>query len=312
MSTPAGVEIRYGYTLADLDHLVRGVLFMDRWHRGMDVAEKAAVARLAILEALHAAPHWPQRHDLLRAGSAALSDYVRRERAYAGRPRDNAWADDGTLPRWVLYWEWATRNTPSHEHGVIERQALWQIWPRLSDTHRLVLGALAAHGDYQNAAAALGKNPGTFQVQVSHARREFRRLWHEGETPRGAWGTDRRADRKGEHARRGATAALRRRSGKPRSVDTGVHNAHRYANHGCRCDVCTEGATREARNRRRANGTTPRRRITESQLVDIRARQAAGESLAAIARDLGFADSYLSRLLSGKRKPAKDGQDGYR
>lgn len=296
-------ELRFGYALADIDHLVRGVLYLDRWHRGMDIEEKEAVARLAILEALHDAPYWPQRHDLLRAGSAAISEHVRRERTYAGQARDNAWSDAGTRPHWVLYWEWATRNTPSPENGVVERAALHQIWPRLSETHRRVLAALAAHGDYRAAAAALGKAPATFQVQISMARREFRRLWHQHETPRGAWGTDRRADRGAKP--RPTTAAMARRTGRPSRL-TEVHNASRYANHGCRCDVCTADATRKAREHRRARGTAPRRVVTESMLTAIRARREAGEPVRAIADALGFSAVTLYRLLSGGRKPARD------
>src|SRR5262249_29740424 len=156
--------------------------------------------------------HWPQRHDLLRAGSAAIGEHVRRERAYAGQDRDNAWSDTGTRPRWVMFWEWATRNTPSHESGVVERTALRQIWHRLSETHQQVLPALAAHEDYGVAAASVGKTYGTFVVTVNAARRQFRRLWHEHETPRGMWGTDRRADR-GEEPCHRPSAAVTRRAG---------------------------------------------------------------------------------------------------
>ncbi|MFF4417034.1 Helicase associated domain protein [Streptosporangium sp. NPDC001559] len=49
-----------------------------------------------------------------------------------------------------------------------------------------------------------------------------------------------------------------------------------------------------------------RRRVTVSQLADIRRRRDAGESLAAIAADVGVSADYLSRLARGLSKPAPD------
>jgi hypothetical protein len=58
--------------------------------------------------------------------------------------------------------------------------------------HQTVLIALAAHGDYQHAATALDKPYATFVTQIHLARKQFLRLWHQGEQPSGVWGRDRR------------------------------------------------------------------------------------------------------------------------
>lgn len=164
--------------------------------------------------------------------------------------------------------------------------------------------------DYQAAAAALDITPATFNVLVSRARKRFLTLWHDGERPSRVWGTDRRV---GSHAtkdrpqskRRPVTAAVTRRTGRP--VHELVHGkATTYSNHGCRCTPCTRASAEKETRRRRAKGIPARRRATVSQLADIRRRQAAGETLKAIAADLGFSDGYLSRLVRGLLQPAPD------
>jgi hypothetical protein len=124
------------------------------------------------------------------------------------------------------------------------------------------------------------------------------------------WGTDRRigsyASATSEKSRpRPVTRSIARRSGRPKHEL--VHGkASTYTNHGCRCGPCTTAATDKARASRRASGTGERRRITVSQLAAIDRRREAGESLKSIAADLGFADSYLSRLTRGILQPAPD------
>lgn len=54
---------------------------------------------------------------------------------------------------------------------------------------------MARHEDYATAAAALGKSRHTFAIQIGHARKAFRELWHEGETPSRPWGAARRASK---------------------------------------------------------------------------------------------------------------------
>lgn len=120
---------------------------------------------------------------------------------------------------------------------MIDRVALAQIWPRLRPEHRQVLTALTAYDDYGLAAEALGISRAWFTNRISAARREFLRLWHEGESPsrqwahdwRGSTGTDplTSANRTiaARHRARGKTKQpARPGSGRPRK-DLGISDA---------------------------------------------------------------------------------------
>jgi DNA-directed RNA polymerase specialized sigma24 family protein len=298
----------HGYTLHDLHHLARHAVHTDRWHRAGDIEDRFDAAWHAIVEQLLTAKEPPTRNDLLWAGRQGCDDEVRQQQRAHGY--NHHLPGTGTRPRFESYWFTASAHTHSPENGVVERHALRQIWPRLTPRQRQALTALAACGDYQLAAAHLGVTEGTFQVLISRARRRFLQLWHEGERPSRMWGTDRRVGSRtagvpAATKRRAATRAVVRRTGRP--VRELVHGrASTYTNHECRCGPCTQAATDAAREKGRRNGAKPRRRVTVSQLADIRARHENGETIKAIAADVGFSPNHLSGLLSGRRKPAPD------
>lgn len=307
--TPAPEDIhtlKHGYNLADLQRLAR--LAMGRTVGGsLGYHTRHEVAWSAIAETLYAADQPPEPGELIGAGQAAIAGHVRIDMRHHGRSLRYA---SGRAPRFAIYWTGLGRHAPSPEDRVVDGTALWQIWPHLTGRQREALLALAAHDDYRAAAAALGVTPGTFGVLISRARRTFLALWHQGEQPSRVWGTDRRV---GSHAapapqarkRRPATRAAARRAGRP--VHELIHGeASTYSNHGCRCAPCTQASAQKARRDRRARGVPARRRVTVSQLADIRRRQAAGETLTAIAVDVGFSDGYLSRLVRGILRPAPD------
>ncbi|MFF7476615.1 hypothetical protein [Streptomyces sp. NPDC008092] len=83
----------------------------------------------------------------------------------------------------------------------------------MTPRQREAFAALAAAGDYPEAARVLGIADQTFRSLLGRARGAFRELWHEGEIPSAHWGCDRRAGAtrgtvgKGESA----VANLRRR-----------------------------------------------------------------------------------------------------
>ncbi|MFE7077264.1 hypothetical protein ACFU96_44985 [Streptomyces sp. NPDC057620] len=303
-----GEPALHGYTLDDLHHLSRHVVHSDRWHTAGDIEDRSDAAWHAIVEQLLDADEPPSRHDLFHAGRRGCDTSVRQRLQAHGFNHHQP--GTGTRPRFEAYWSTTAAHTPSPEDRIVDRQALAQIWPRLTPRQREALPALAATGDYHQAAAALGVTPGTFNVFVSTGRKRFFALWHEGEQPSRIWGTDRRvgsrtATTPAARKRRPPTCAVRRRTGRPQQQL--VHGkASTYTNHACRCGPCTKAASAAAQRRNRANGAVPRRRITVSQLADIRRRRTAGESVQAIAAELKFADTYLYRLLNGTRQPAPD------
>lgn len=307
ISVRGAAELRHGYTLDHLHFIARRAVSASM-ARAMDYTDRLEAAWSGVIERLYMSEERPSSLDLIQAGEAALSRMIRTEHRHYGYAGRDSYAGPESAVNYQRYW-WSTP-APSPENRVIERVSLWQIWEQLSDKHREVLATLSAHGDYQAAADALGITVGTFNVHVSKARKAFYALWHQGEEPSRVWGTDRRVGRrdatepaKAKH--RAATRAVARRTGRPKTEL--VHGrASTYTNHACRCAPCTAAMSAKARERSRANGAKPRRGVTVSQLADIRRRKDAGETLVAIAADLGFADSYISRLLSGKRKPIPD------
>lgn len=245
--TPArGDDPLHGYTLQAIDHLTRIVIRMDRWYTAGDIDERFDAIRHAIVELLLTSTEPPARQDLLRAGTVASDNTVRDEARDHGRDISRG----KPMPEFARYWASAHRGA-SPEASVVERIALSQILPLLRPSERRALTALAASGDFEASATALGIAKGTFSTIVSTGRRRFLAAWHEGETPSKQWRTDRR--------------------------------------------VC-------ARNGRDHLG---RNRLTAAQVEACRERHHAGETITALAAEAGLSKTGLSRLLSGKSKPAQ-------
>jgi hypothetical protein len=208
------MELRHGYTMASLDNLAKRAVFESRW-QFIAFHEKHEVAWSAIAEELYSCEEPPRAHDLIRLGEKAIDRHVEdlshMRGVYYYRP------DHPSMPRYLKFW-WP-QPTLSPEDHIIDVTAFRQIWPRLNRMHQIVLMALATHGDYEHAAAALDKPYSTFVTQIYTARKQFLRLWHEGEEPSQVWGRDRRKRTKPPGA-----------SGHPITITTVRRRARRAAN----------------------------------------------------------------------------------
>ncbi|MFG2826075.1 RNA polymerase sigma factor [Streptomyces sp. NPDC048434] len=207
-SDPA--SIRGGWTLHDLDQLARQVVANNRaWWPAGDRDDQYAAAWHGIVEHLYSASDPPSRTDLMEAGRRALAEDVKATMRHHGARRDTS----NTGQKYAMYWEWAGRAAPSPEASIIERTALWQILASLTPRQREAFDALAAAGDYPEAARLLDIEDQTFRSLLGRARGTFRHLWHEGETPSRHWGCDRRAGTvRGTVGTGSAIARLRRRA----------------------------------------------------------------------------------------------------
>jgi hypothetical protein len=209
------VEVRHGYSLDHLHRIARRAV-SSSLRTAMDYADRLDAAWHAIVEHLYDSEQLPSSLELIQVGRLAIEDLVRDRCRAHGYRRRNVYAGRGSAPHFQRYWWLATQRAAAPEGRIVEREALRQIWPRLSATHRQVLLALATHGDYQLAAVSLGKTYGTYCVHVANARKAFLRLWHEGEAPSRTWGTDRRVGRRADgptrQRRHSAALNLRRRS----------------------------------------------------------------------------------------------------
>lgn len=298
--------LRHGYNLADLNRLARIAVTRVRV-AGFDHRTGYELAWSAIAETLYATPddQPPDPVDLVYDGWNAIRRYVQMEMHHHGKDSGKQGAE---MPRFLAYWETVAHRTAGPEPAVVERLALWQIWPHLLPSHREALGALAALGDYRQAAEACGRKDSTFRALIADARKAFLALWHEHEEPSRPWGQDKRAGETARPAARRATRAMERRRerGHQRSEPELVHGKpSTYRKKGCRCTPCTDSIAEQAARYRRAGGAKAQRRITAVQLAEARVRRQAGETIAAIAADLGFSRSTLSIQLSGKTKLAR-------
>jgi hypothetical protein len=189
LTRAADTELRFGFTMASLDSLARKAVYESHW-RFLPFHEKYDIAWSAIAEELYASSEPPRPHDLIRLGDKAIAaqveSYGHMWGAYYSKP------DREFKPRFETFWWSQAKPTPSHEERIVDHLAFRQIWPRLTQGNKTVLLALATHGDYERAAESLNKPYSTFTTQIWQARKQFLRLWHDGEPPSRVWGHDRR------------------------------------------------------------------------------------------------------------------------
>ncbi len=117
----------------------------------------------------------------------------------------------------MRYWLDSSQPVSGPEERAAEYLALVQIWTRLRPKDRELLAAMAEHEDYTKAAAALGKPRHTYATEIGRARKAFRELWHEGETPSRPWGADRRASNPESPKMRVTYRLVRRRAAQARA-----------------------------------------------------------------------------------------------
>lgn len=188
MTAPVA-ELRHGYTIEDLERLARVAVARDFWNQSMHPADRFDLSFGAMAEHLYASDEPPTPTDLLSAATTAVRQQAQSDRSVHGissaDAHKNAW-------NFYRYWWEQFRHTRSPEDLIVDRIALWQILPVLRPSYRNTLLALAAHGDHNKAAAALGVTRKTYNDHLSDARRAFYRLWHEGEQPSRLWAMDKR------------------------------------------------------------------------------------------------------------------------
>ena len=240
-------EVRYGYTLRDLEQMTHAAMIADR-SMAMDYSDRRDIAWSAIAEALCAAPHWPRRSSLIQAGWQAIYKAVREEYRQHGYAERAARRGHASAPRFAQFWYSPVQ--PSHEERIVERLAVEQVVDTLTDTYRDAIAALAVHGDYQLGADSLGIGYKAFVARIGVARKQTHALWHQGETPRKIRTTDRRV---GVHGQQRATHCSNGHEWTPENTHL-RHRILRGKRHTSRnCKACEHDRgieRRSARNKR--------------------------------------------------------------
>jgi hypothetical protein len=184
----AGAEVLpHGWTAAGVQTVACQAARLSRWSVPA-LTEKVDIARFAVVEHLYTCPGHGAGCDLIRVGVAAIERHVGMDETFYGLILRRG-IPGAAMPRYHRYW--TPPPPPWLEDGVVEALALWQIWDRLAAVDRNAILALATHGSYDCAAAALGLTHQSFKDRIWRARRNFLRLWHEGEAPSRIWGLDR-------------------------------------------------------------------------------------------------------------------------
>jgi hypothetical protein len=185
------VELGHGYCFRDVRRLAGYAAHCSHWQRAMPAQERFDLAVSAIAEFLVTAESRPGKEDLVTAGIRAINrDMAARLRQDGFDSRKPVDGQGPNMPSFWTYWWPQAGYVGSHENGIIDVTALFQILPRLKPAHRDVILALARHGTYDEAAASVGRTRSTFVTYLWAARKEFLRLWHEGERPSRIWGHD--------------------------------------------------------------------------------------------------------------------------
>lgn len=181
MTTPSTANLWHGYSLADIHQLATKVIAVDRWRKDGDIRDRRDTAAHAITERLLTADRAPTRNELIDVGIRAANRHVADEMHHHGYDPRNLAVGAAGLPGFQRYWQAAGRSP--FDERVVERIALAQIWPRLTEAQQQAVMALALTDDHQAAADTLGLKLGAFSSRVAKARRRAQALWHEHETP---------------------------------------------------------------------------------------------------------------------------------
>jgi hypothetical protein len=187
----------WGYTVGDLDRVARAAVIADR-SRGMDQRTAYDIAWEGIATHLVDAEAAPSYRDLVTAGWRAIYTEIRQGHRMRGIPDSEPGYSVESLPRFAQYW--GLRTVPSPETRIVERVALEQILPALTEVQQRGLAALAVRGDYQAAADLLGINYRALVARVNAGRKRFLAVWFEHETPPKRRRTDRRVGSRGSQS----------------------------------------------------------------------------------------------------------------
>jgi DNA-directed RNA polymerase specialized sigma24 family protein len=191
--------LRHGFTYGNLEALAWAAVRYHTPSRGLDTSDRFEAAWGAVAECLYAAAEPPTPLGLVHAGLAGL-DRLRkgglRERGRGGRNRDGRDAVAWPASAGSFYRYWTRPAPPTPEETAVEATAVRQVLAALGPAYGEALAALAEHGDYQAAAAALELSQTAFNARVRRGREAFLALWHEHEAVPGRWRTDRRLYRR--------------------------------------------------------------------------------------------------------------------
>lgn len=181
----SAVPVAHGWTMRDVHQVA---VLAARQSRAGYPADRYAAAWSAAVEHLTAATLPPGRDEVLHAAQVAVSAFTAAHFQFHGLSR----ASGRPVVHGAFARYWWQPPLSGWEDAITDRIALGQVWGAIGPQHRRTLRVLAdSGGDLDGAARAAGTTYVTYKGRLRDARKAFRELWHEGETPPGKYRRDR-------------------------------------------------------------------------------------------------------------------------
>lgn len=199
-------EVRWGYTMDDIDRLARRVYNRTRNSYLFDQTDRYGAAWFGIVERLFESGEQPTSRDLLKAGTDRVGAESGANRNFYGI-REDMPGKQG--PRFVTYWR--RNGYVDFTDRIVERESLPRVLSVLNTTLYEAIVTLATFGSMSEAARALGISDKAFEHRIKRARALMIEAWFAPEHPpvrsNGYGDTCRAGHPRAEHSFRNARGA---------------------------------------------------------------------------------------------------------
>lgn len=171
-------EVRWGYTMDDIDRLARRVYNRTRSNYLFDQSDRYSAAWFGIVESLFESVEQPTPWNLIEAGTKRVTEESNLNRNFYGYRAD---MPDKQAPRFVTYWRRGGQS--DFTDRIAEREALPKVLAVLNTTLYEAIITLAAFGNMKEAARALGISDKAFEHRIKRARTALIEAWFAPEHP---------------------------------------------------------------------------------------------------------------------------------
>lgn len=194
-------EVRWGYTMDDIDRLCRRVFNKTRRTYLFDHVDHLSAAWFGITECLFDSIVRPTEADLIAAGIQRVASESAASRQFYGI---NPSAPESQGPRFAVFWR--REGHDDFTDVIAERESLPRVLSVLNDDLYEAIVTLAAYGNMAEAAKAIGMEYRPYYKRVARARAKLIEAWFAPEHPanlgNGFGDTCRSGHSRAEHSRR--------------------------------------------------------------------------------------------------------------
>lgn len=194
-------EVRWGYTMDDIDRLARRVFNRTRHSYLFDHIDHIGAAWFGIAECLFDSVEKPSEADLMAAGISRVGSESSANRQFYGIRED---MPNKQGPRFAAYWRHEPRD--DFTDRIADRESLPRVLSVLNTNLYEAIITLATFGNMSEAAKALDIGDKAFEHRIKRARTLMIEAWFAPEHPanhgNGYGDTCRRGHSRAEHSYR--------------------------------------------------------------------------------------------------------------